>query len=48
MALSLPAVVGRAGAEELLEIPMSDEEIAGFKKSGDKLKEHLRELKAQP
>ena len=48
MALSLPAVVGRAGAEELLEIPMTKEEIAGFRSSAEKLKEHLRELEAQP
>ena len=47
MALSLPAVVGRAGAEELLEIPMNEAEIEGFRESADKLKEHLRELEAQ-
>jgi L-lactate dehydrogenase len=48
MALSLPAVVGRAGAEELLEIPMTEAEIEGFRSSAEKLKEHLRELEAQP
>ena len=48
MALSLPAVVGRAGAEELLEIPMNDEEIASFRKSADTLKAHYRELQEQP
>ncbi|MFO1204395.1 MAG: L-lactate dehydrogenase [Burkholderiales bacterium] len=44
MALSLPAVVGRSGAEDLLEIPMNDQEIDSFRKSALKLKSHLREL----
>ena len=48
MALSLPAVLGRGGAEQILEIPMNDEEIAGFRNSADTLKEHLRELEDQP
>lgn len=44
MALSLPAVVGRSGAEDLLEIPMNDQEIDSFRQSAEKLKAHLREL----
>lgn len=48
MALSLPAVLGRAGAEELLEIPMNEEEVEGFRQSAEKLKAHLRELEAKP
>lgn len=48
MALSLPAVVGRAGAEDLLQIPMNDEEVEGFRRSAIKLKAHLRELEAKP
>lgn len=48
MALSLPAVVGRTGAEDLLEIPMSEHEVEGFRKSAENLKAHLRELEARP
>ncbi len=45
MALSLPAVVGHRGVDQILELPMNDEEIAGFKKSAATLKERLRELR---
>lgn len=47
MALSLPAVLGRGGAEQILEIPMADDEIAAFQKSGATLKERLAELPPQ-
>jgi L-lactate dehydrogenase len=48
MALSLPAVLGRSGAEQILEIPMDEEEIADFRKSAEKLKERLPELHERP
>lgn len=47
MALSLPTVVGRKGAEEILEIPINESEIAGFRKSAQTLKERLAELPPQ-
>jgi L-lactate dehydrogenase len=46
MALSLPTIVGHGGAEQVLEIPMSDEEVAGFRKSGELLKAQLDSLTA--
>lgn len=48
MASSLPAVLGRSGVLEILEIPMNENEIALFRKSADTLKAHYRELEAQP
>jgi L-lactate dehydrogenase len=46
IALSLPTIVGHGGAEAVLEIPMSPDEIAGFRKSGEILKEQLRSIQA--
>lgn len=39
MALSLPTVVGRAGAIEVLDVPLSADEAAGFRNSGRVLAE---------
>ncbi len=44
MALSLPTVVGRNGAEEILDIPMDKDEVALFRKSAQLLKDRLTEL----
>lgn len=41
IAISLPTIVGRDGAEELLNLPLSEQEIALFQRSADILKEHL-------
>ena len=35
IALSLPTIVGHGGAEKVLEIPMSPDEVAAFRKSGE-------------
>ncbi len=45
IALSLPTVVGHGGAEKLLEIPMSSEEIAAFRQSGEILKAQLESVR---
>lgn len=44
MALSLPTVVGHGGAEAVLDIPMSPDEVAAFVRSGEILKEQLRSI----
>lgn len=43
MALSLPTVVGRNGAEEILDIPLDKDEVALFQKSARLLKSRLAE-----
>ena len=43
IALSLPTVVGRNGAEEILDIPMNKDEVALFQKSAQLLKNRLAE-----
>jgi L-lactate dehydrogenase len=42
--LSLPSVVGENGVEEILTLPMNEEEQEGFRASADKLKATLRTL----
>jgi L-lactate dehydrogenase len=44
MSLSLPAVVGRNGVEEVLELPLDKSELAAFQASGQALKDRLAEL----
>lgn len=44
MSLSLPAVVGRTGVEEVLELPLDKSELAAFQASGQALKDRLAEL----
>jgi L-lactate dehydrogenase len=41
MALSLPTIVGRGGAEEVIAIPLDAAEEAAFRRSADVLKERL-------
>ena len=42
--LSLPTVVGADGAERILEIDFSDEEISGLKSSAEKMKSLAAEI----
>ena len=44
MAMSLPDVVGRKGAEEVLTIAMRDDEVRAFQRSAQALEDHLAEL----
>lgn len=44
MCLSVPTVVSSEGAERVLEIKFSDEEIDGLRKSAEKLKELAKEI----
>jgi L-lactate dehydrogenase len=43
MALSLPTIVGRHGAEEVLEVPLDAAETAAFQHSAQLLKDRLKE-----
>ncbi|HWQ14294.1 MAG TPA: L-lactate dehydrogenase [Roseiflexaceae bacterium] len=45
-ALSLPTIVGRGGAEEVLTLAITSEEVAAFQRSAAVLEEHLRQLGA--
>jgi L-lactate dehydrogenase len=45
MAISLPTVVGRNGAEDILSIPLNEAEVALFRKSAQTLKDHFAQLK---
>ena len=42
--LSAPTIVGRNGAEKILEIEFSDQEIQGLRSSADKLKQLAKEI----
>ena len=44
MAISLPTIVGRRGIEEVLNLPMSEAELAAFGRSAQLLKDRLTEL----
>ncbi len=44
IALSLPTLVSHGGAEKVLEIPMSPEELEAFRKSGEILKAQLESI----
>jgi L-lactate dehydrogenase len=44
ISISLPTIVGRDGAEHVLEIPLSAEEVAAFRRSAQTLKERLASL----
>jgi L-lactate dehydrogenase len=43
-ALSLPTLVGHGGAETVLDIPMSADEVSAFRRSGELLEEQLRSI----
>ena len=44
IAISLPTIVGRNGIEEVLNLPISDEELAAFQASASTLKARLAQL----
>ena len=44
LALSLPAVLGRNGLEEVLEIPLSREEGQALSRSAEQMKEAIASL----
>jgi L-lactate dehydrogenase len=44
IATSMPAIVGRRGVEEVLNLPLSESELAAFQSSAQTLKDRLAEL----
>ena len=44
--LGVPSIVGRGGVEAVLDIPLSDEELARLQSSARKMKELLGEVGA--
>lgn len=44
IAISMPAIVGRSGVEEVLNLPLSEAELAAFRASAQTLKEWLHQL----
>src|SRR5512139_3836524 len=44
IAISMPAIVGRSGVEEVLDLPLSEAELQAFQASAQTLKERLSEL----
>ena len=44
IAISMPAIVGRRGVEEVLNLPLSESELAAFQSSAQTLKDRLAEL----
>jgi L-lactate dehydrogenase len=44
IAISMPAIIGRGGAVEILELPISEEEQAAFRYSAQVLKDRLAQL----
>ncbi len=44
IAISLPTIVGRRGIEKVLNLPLSDSEVAAFQHSAQMLKDRLAEL----
>ena len=45
IAISMPAIVGRRGVEEVLTLPLSESELSDFQCSAQTLKDRLAELK---
>jgi len=44
VALALPAMVGRSGAERIMDIPLSEDELSALRSSATVLKEHLEQV----
>jgi len=44
IAISMPAIVGRRGVEEVLNLPLSEAELGAFRASAQTLKERLSQL----
>jgi L-lactate dehydrogenase len=45
ISISMPAIVGRRGVEEVLNLPISDGELAAFQRSAQTLKDRLAEVR---
>ena len=45
LALSLPSIVGRKGVREILEMPLSKEELAALAASAEQMREAIGSLK---
>jgi malate dehydrogenase len=45
VALGVPAVLGKGGVEKVVEVPLSQEDLALLRKSGDTLRERIAEAK---
>lgn len=45
ISISLPAIVGRRGVEEVLNLPLSDSELSAFQYSAQTLKDRLAEIR---
>lgn len=45
ISISMPAIVGRRGVEEVLNLPLSDSELSAFQYSAQTLKERLAEIR---
>lgn len=44
ISISMPAIVGRQGVEEVLNLPVSEAELAAFQSSAKTLQERLTEI----
>jgi L-lactate dehydrogenase len=44
ISISMPAIVGRRGVEEVLNLPLSDSELAAFQSSAKTLKDRLEDI----
>jgi malate/lactate dehydrogenase len=44
IAIGMPAIVGRQGVEEVLNLPLSESELAAFQSSAQTLKDRLAEI----
>ena len=44
ISISMPAIVGRQGVEEVLDLPLSESELAAFQSSAQTLKDRLAEV----
>ena len=44
VSISMPAIVGRSGVEKVLDLPLSEPELAAFQKSAQTLKDTLAEV----
>jgi L-lactate dehydrogenase len=44
IAISMPAIVGRRGVEEIINLPLSESELAAFQNSAQKLKDRMAEI----
>lgn len=45
ISISMPAIVGRRGVEEVIDLPISEAELAAFQSSAKTLKDRLAEIR---